>query len=213
MALKPKIYKSRITLSDTDRHYYDALNLTIAQHPSESLERMMAWVLAFCIYARDSPVFTRGLCVVDEPDLWVRGPDEHIVLWVDVGEPAIGRIKKATRLCFRAGRGRKAQSARMRAAPPSFLGASAFCRTVKDSGLPESWTVSLAHFKSGLSCRLPRCVRPIPLGAEARLLSRGFSPCLCRSVAESAAVFLRYSCVNSPAAAAAPAAACASRGA
>jgi uncharacterized protein YaeQ len=36
---------------------------------------------------------------VDEPDLWVRGPDDRIALWVDVGEPAVDRIKKATRLC------------------------------------------------------------------------------------------------------------------
>lgn len=99
MALKPKIYKSRITLSDIDRDYYDALNLTIARHPSETHERMMARVLAFCINARESPAFTRGLCAVDEPDLWVRGPDDRIALWVDVGEPAVDRIKKATRLC------------------------------------------------------------------------------------------------------------------
>ena len=49
MALKPKIYKSRVTLSDIDRDYYDTLNLTIARHPSETLERMMVRVLAFCI--------------------------------------------------------------------------------------------------------------------------------------------------------------------
>ncbi|HYQ71792.1 MAG TPA: YaeQ family protein [Gammaproteobacteria bacterium] len=98
MALKPKIYKTRITLSDVDRDHYDLLALTIAQHPSETLERMMARVLAFCINAWESPVFTRGLCAVEEPDLWVRSPDDRIALWVDVGEPTVDRIKKATRL-------------------------------------------------------------------------------------------------------------------
>ena len=98
MALKPKIYKFRITLSDIDRNYYDTLNLTLAQHPSETLERMMVRVLAFCINAREQPAFTKGLCAVDEPDIWVRTLDDQITLWIDVGEPAVDRIKKAARL-------------------------------------------------------------------------------------------------------------------
>jgi uncharacterized protein YaeQ len=98
MALKPKIYKSRISLSDIDQDYYDTLNLTIAQHPSETLERMMVRVLAYCINAREHPAFTKGLCAVEEPDIWVRTLDDRIALWIDVGEPAVERIKKATRL-------------------------------------------------------------------------------------------------------------------
>lgn len=98
MALKPKIYKLRITLSDIDRDYYDTLNLTVAQHPSETLERMMARVLAFCINAQEQLSFTKGLCAVDEPDIWVRTLDDQLALWIDVGEPAVDRIKKATRL-------------------------------------------------------------------------------------------------------------------
>ena len=98
MALKPKIYKFRITLSDIDRNYYDTLNLTLAQHPSETLERMMVRVLAFCINAREQLAFTKGLCAVDEPDIWVRTLDDQITLWIDVGEPAVDRIKKAARL-------------------------------------------------------------------------------------------------------------------
>ena len=98
MALKPKIYKSRITLSDIDRDYYTTLNLTIAQHPSETLERMMVRVLAFCINAREQLTFTKGLCAVEEPDIWARTLDDQISLWIDVGEPAVERIKKATRL-------------------------------------------------------------------------------------------------------------------
>ncbi|HHE74243.1 MAG TPA: YaeQ family protein [Desulfobacteraceae bacterium] len=98
MALKPIIYKLKITLSDVDRNYYDTLNLTIAQHPSETLERMMVRVLAFCINAQEHLVFTRGLCAVDEPDIWARTLDNQITLWIDVGEPVVDRIKKATRL-------------------------------------------------------------------------------------------------------------------
>jgi len=98
VALKPTIYKLKITIADTDRNYYDTINLTIAQHPSEKLERMMARVLAFCINAQESLVFTKGLCAVEEPDIWARTLDDQISLWIDVGEPTVDRIRKATRL-------------------------------------------------------------------------------------------------------------------
>ena len=98
MAIKPTIYKFRISLSDLNRNYYDTLNLTLAQHPSETLERMMARVLAYCINAQEDLVFTKGLSDIDEPDIWVRTLDEQTALWIEVGEPAFDRLKKATRL-------------------------------------------------------------------------------------------------------------------
>jgi uncharacterized protein YaeQ len=98
LAFKPTIYKLRIALADTDRNYYDTLNLTVAQHPSETLERMMARVMAFCLNAREDLVFTRGLGAVEEPDIWARTLDDRLALWIDVGEPAVDRIKKATRI-------------------------------------------------------------------------------------------------------------------
>lgn len=98
MALKPTIYKLRIALSDLERNYYDTLSLTVALHPSETPERMMARVMAYCINAQQDLVFTKGLSDVDEPDIWVRTMDDKTTLWVDIGEPAFDRVKKATRL-------------------------------------------------------------------------------------------------------------------
>lgn len=97
MALKPTIHKFNISLSDLDREYYDTLNLTVAQHPSESSERMLMRVLARCINAQERLVFTKGLSETEEPDLWVKSLDDLIELWIDVGEPGIDRLKKATR--------------------------------------------------------------------------------------------------------------------
>lgn len=96
MAIKPTIYKARISLSDLERDYYDSVSLTIAQHPSETLERMMVRVLAYCINAQEDLEFTKGLEEVEEPDLWVRTMDEQTALWIDVGEPSFDRVKKAT---------------------------------------------------------------------------------------------------------------------
>ena len=97
VAIKPTIYKQRISLSDLERNYYDSLNLTIALHPSETIERMVARVLAFCLNADQSPSFTKGLSAIDEPDIWLKTLDDNVDLWIDVGEPVTDRIKKASR--------------------------------------------------------------------------------------------------------------------
>lgn len=98
MALKPTIYKFRIALTDMNRDYYDSLNLTIAQHPSENEQRMMARVIAFCLNAQEGLEFTKGLSSIEEPDIWQKSLDDQIQLWIDVGEPDVERIKKSTRL-------------------------------------------------------------------------------------------------------------------
>ncbi len=98
MALKPTIYKFRVALTDINNDYYDSLNLTIAQHPSESLQRMMARVVAFSMNAQPDLSFTKGLSNIEEPDIWHKTLDDQISLWIDVGEPDPERVKKSTRL-------------------------------------------------------------------------------------------------------------------
>ena len=96
MAIKPTIFKIKISLSDFNRDYYDTLNLTVAQHPSETIERMMVRILAYCINAQEYLIFTKGLSAVDEPDIWARTLDDQISLWIDVGEITIDRAKKSS---------------------------------------------------------------------------------------------------------------------
>ncbi len=98
MAIKPTIYKFRISLSDLNRDYYDTLNLTIALHPSETPERMMVRILAYCLNAHEHLSLTRGLSEVEEPDIWLHSLDDQILLWVDIGEPSVERVKKATHI-------------------------------------------------------------------------------------------------------------------
>lgn len=97
MALTPTIYKFRINLSDLNRQHYDALNLTLAQHPSETTERMMVRLLAYCLNAQEGLEFCKGLSNPEEPDLWAKDLNDAITLWIDVGEPVVDRVKKATR--------------------------------------------------------------------------------------------------------------------
>ncbi len=97
MALKPTIFKFDIALSDMDRNCYDSLTLTVAQHPSETPERMMVRVLARCLHHHEQLTFTRGLSENDEPDLWQHSLDGRIELWIEAGEPSLDRLKKAHR--------------------------------------------------------------------------------------------------------------------
>lgn len=97
MALPSTIYKATIQLSDIDRGCYETLQATVAQHPSETEERLVARLLAYAIFYEDDLTFTKGLCASDEPDIWVKGGDGRVRLWVEVGLPDAERIVKASR--------------------------------------------------------------------------------------------------------------------
>lgn len=95
MALKPTIYKVELQLSDTDRHCYETCNLTLAQHPSETLQRMMVRLLVYGINYHQDLSFTRGLSSTDEPELWQVGLDGQIEHWIELGQASPDRIRKA----------------------------------------------------------------------------------------------------------------------
>ena len=96
MAEKATIYKANLTLSDMDRSVYGDFNLTIALHPSETIERMMVRILAFCYCAAENLTFTKGLSSAEEPDLWLKHDNGTILEWIEVGQPAPERLKKAS---------------------------------------------------------------------------------------------------------------------
>lgn len=95
MALSAKIFKAAVQISDMDRSYYQEHALTIARHPSETDERMMVRLLAFCLHANEALSFGKGLSTDDEPDLWEKDLTGAIVSWIDVGQPDDKRIRKA----------------------------------------------------------------------------------------------------------------------
>jgi uncharacterized protein YaeQ len=97
MALPSTVYKASINLSDVDRGVYESLQATVARHPSETEERLVARLLAFAIFHEPELTFTKGICAVDEPDLWVKGGDGRVRFWVEVGLPEADRIIKASR--------------------------------------------------------------------------------------------------------------------
>ncbi|TDK21051.1 YaeQ family protein [Luteimonas aestuarii] len=99
MAPNATIYRLELQVSDMDRHYYASHSLTLAQHPSETPERLMVRLMAFALYADERLEFGRGLSTGEDPDLWQRDYTGDPLLWIDLGQPDESRIRKA---CARA---------------------------------------------------------------------------------------------------------------
>jgi uncharacterized protein YaeQ len=97
MALPSTIYRATIELADVDRGTYESLKTTLARHPSETEERLVARLLAFALFYEPELTFTKGICEGDEPDLWVKGADDRVLLWLEVGLPDADRLLKAGR--------------------------------------------------------------------------------------------------------------------
>lgn len=97
MASGATLYAFRIDLADQDRQLYDSFNLKVAQHPSETGERMVARVLAWCLHVDERLSFGKGLSNPEEADLWQLDDRGEVTHWIEVGEPEPDRLKKATR--------------------------------------------------------------------------------------------------------------------
>lgn len=95
MALGASVYKINVDLSDTDRHVYMNTRLTLACHPSETVERMMVRFVVWCFCAHDDLAFGKGISTDDEPDLWQKDATGAVEHWIEVGQPGLDRIKKA----------------------------------------------------------------------------------------------------------------------
>lgn len=95
MAIKSTIIKVNLQIADMERHYYQDHALTIAQHPSETDERMMVRLLAFGLHAHEYLEFGQGMTDDDEADLWQKDLTSAIELWIDVGMPDEKLIRKA----------------------------------------------------------------------------------------------------------------------
>lgn len=95
MSTRATIHKALLNIANMDTHYYNEHNLTIALHPSETHERLMARVVAFILNASDDLAFCKGIDEDDQPDLWEKDHDGTIKLWIDLGQVDEKRIKKA----------------------------------------------------------------------------------------------------------------------
>ena len=104
MALKATIYKADLNIANMDAHQYADFQLTMALHPSETIERLMVRILAFSRYAGEALEFTKDLFETDETALWEKDLTGQLVKWIEVGSPDEDKVKKACARCSRRSR-------------------------------------------------------------------------------------------------------------
>ncbi len=97
MARGATLYRAKLEISLIDRSIYAEPTVSLAQHPSETLERALVRLLAFALCYEEGLEFGRGVSATDEPDLWSREGDGRPRQWVEVGQPDAKRLVKASR--------------------------------------------------------------------------------------------------------------------
>jgi uncharacterized protein YaeQ len=93
MALTSTLYRFRIA-AEGDR---PAIDIRVAQHPSEKEAYLITRVLAYALNFQDGLEFGPGLCEPDEPAMQVPSPRGGTALWIDVGNPSARRIHKSAK--------------------------------------------------------------------------------------------------------------------
>ena len=101
MALQATVYHLQIELSDVDRGVYEALDLRVGRHPSESMPYLLTRVIAYSLLYEEGIAFSKGLSTSDEPALWVRDLQGNLTVWIEVGTPSADRLHKAAKACPR----------------------------------------------------------------------------------------------------------------
>jgi uncharacterized protein YaeQ len=102
MALTATIYHFQITLSDVDRSVYEALDLRVARHPSETMRYLVTRTLAYCLSYEEGIAFSKGgLSTAEEAPVSVRDATGVLRAWIDVGSPSAERLHKASKAAGR----------------------------------------------------------------------------------------------------------------
>jgi uncharacterized protein YaeQ len=97
MALSATVYHLQIELSDVDRGVYEALDLRLARHPSESMRYLLTRVIAYALLYEEGIAFSKGLSTNEEPALWIKDLQGNLRAWIEVGTPSADRLHKASK--------------------------------------------------------------------------------------------------------------------
>lgn len=98
MALSATVYHLQVDLSDVDRGVYQALDLRVARHPSETMRYLLTRVIAYCLCHEEGIAFSKGgLSNTDEPALWIKDMQGNLRTWIEVGTPSAERLHKASK--------------------------------------------------------------------------------------------------------------------
>ena len=96
MALPSVRMEFRVSLANVDRGVERNEPVILARHPSETMERVVSRVLAWCMLNEEGIAFGPGLCEPDEPDLFVREGDRYRT-WIACGSARWDNVRRAIR--------------------------------------------------------------------------------------------------------------------
>jgi uncharacterized protein YaeQ len=98
VAIQATIHRLLIALSDVDRGVYEALDLRVARHPSESMRYLLTRTLAYALSYEEGIAFSKGgISQTDEAPVSVRDRTGVLLAWIDVGSPSAERLHKASK--------------------------------------------------------------------------------------------------------------------
>jgi len=102
MAAGSTMHHVEVALSDVDRGVYEALDLRVAQHPSESMRYLLTRTLAYCLSYEEGIAFSKGgLSSTDEAPITIKDPTGVLLAWIDIGFPSAERLHKASKAARR----------------------------------------------------------------------------------------------------------------
>jgi uncharacterized protein YaeQ len=88
----------KVQLSHVDRGVYEALDVKMAQHPSETRRFLLCRLCAFVLLYEEGLAFSKGgLSSPDEPALSSHTLDGRLTLQVEIGTPSAERLHKASK--------------------------------------------------------------------------------------------------------------------
>lgn len=161
MALTATVHRIEVTLSDVDRGVYEALELRVARHPSETVRYMLTRTLAYCLSYEEGIAFSKGgLSSTDEPPVSVRDPTGLLLAWIDVGAPSAERLHKASKAASRV--------ALFTQVEPSQLRREAASRHIHQVEAIEVWQLEPA-FLEALEAKIERTTRLELVRSDGRL--------------------------------------------
>jgi uncharacterized protein YaeQ len=98
MALTATMYHLQVALSDVDRGVYEALDLRLARHPSETVRYLLTRTLAYCLSYEEGITFSRGgLSSAADAPITIVDPTGALLAWIDIGSPSAERLHKAAK--------------------------------------------------------------------------------------------------------------------
>lgn len=101
MAPNSTLYVIALTLADADRGVYEALELRIPRHPSETAEFLLMRVMAYALEYGEGIALTAGIAAVDEPAVLMRDLTGRLLSWIEVGAPDAERLHRGARAAER----------------------------------------------------------------------------------------------------------------